>query len=314
MVYLRAKELIGDKKNPKSVPKDIIYYAKVLRMSRDDLQVRIPKLRPLANHTIAIAGVGALGGPSAIELAKAGIKELRLLDFDLVEPGPTVRWPLGLSVAGKLKTSAIKKFIEKNFPETKVTIETLKIGACRIQGRKMPESLEESQHLVLDRFLEGASLLYDACAEIGVMNYLSFQARLRGIPYVNVYATQGAVGGSVMRVVPGKTEGCWMCLRLAIQKGMIPDAPFEQNGKVQATGCGDITFTGAGFDLQNIAMAGVRMVVGILCDEGEGTYPTLPDDVGILSLIDENGNPTFPKWNSYKLKKDSDCPYCNEEE
>lgn len=314
VIAYRYKEQVGGtKKNPRHARKNGYYYAKALRISGTDMQVRIPKLKPLRDKVVAVAGLGALGAPSAIELAKSGVGELRLLDYDFVDPGTTVRWPFGFSVAGLPKIGILKSFIEQNYPATKVVVFSRRIGSSRIEGRGWPEPIAESERELMEAFLSGISLLYDATAEIGIMNYLSFEARERKIPYVCIHAGEGAIGGLAMRVVPGQTEGCWMCLRLALKEGEIPDVPFEKSGKVQAVGCGDVTFTGAGFDLQNIAMAGVRLTAGILCEGEEGGYPSTREDVGILSLLDESGQPVFPRWSAHVLKKHPRCPYCQDE-
>ena len=108
------------KKKPQILTKKFAYYAKAIRVGETDLQIRVPKLVGLKQHKIAVVGLGALGGPAAIEFARNQVGELRLMDYDIVEPAPTVRWPLGLAAAGLLKTQSIENFMAENYPQTKV--------------------------------------------------------------------------------------------------------------------------------------------------------------------------------------------------
>lgn len=299
--------------NPKGHHK-FCQYAKASRISASDINVRIPKLKPLQEKSIAIIGLGSLGASSAIEFARNGIREIRLLDYDTVNAATTVRWPLGISAAEVMKIAAIKDFIESNYPFTKVDNVNLKIGQSRATGKTPSDNFLPFDLPEIDKILNNISLVFDASAEGGVTHFFSEECRRRKIPFVSIQATQGAVGGQILRVIPGKTDGCWMCSmwhRYANEKEpKIEAAPFEQSGKIQATGCGDITFTGASFDLQNIVSAGVRLAVSSLCEGFNDGYPSFDWDIGILALVDEQGKPILPQWKNYKLIKHPNCPYC----
>jgi molybdopterin/thiamine biosynthesis adenylyltransferase len=292
---------------------EVARYARAARVSKDDLKVRAPRLMPLTEKKIAVVGLGAVGAPSVLEFARNRVSELRILDFDTVEPSTTVRWPFGLAEAGVQKTDALKSFIEAHYPSTVVTAFNKKIGGVRMDGTNpLYEGLTHDQE-IMDKLLEGVSLLYDASAETGVNHFLSEEAKRRGIPYVCVSTTLGAWGGIVMRVVPGETEGCWMCYQHAKTKGKITLPPSDISGEIQPNGCGDITFTGASFDLQNISLAGVRLSISTLCSgHGSDAYQDMKWDVGVLSLVDKEQLPIPPSWVSYSLKRDSECPYCAE--
>jgi hypothetical protein len=105
------------------------FYAKPLRAGKGDLQVRVPKLVGLKKKCVAVAGLGAIGAPAALEFARNQLGELRLLDFDIVEPATTVRWPLGLTYSGWHKTAALEDFIGKHYPATEVKKFNHKVGA-----------------------------------------------------------------------------------------------------------------------------------------------------------------------------------------
>lgn len=298
-------------KNKKQVlrPMKDVYYAKANRINMKELGFRIESLKPLTPKTITILGIGALGGPSAIEFARNGIGELRLVDFDTVSAGTIVRWPLGAAAVGMLKTKALKIFIDENYPYTKVIPSEYQIGSVGL-GETGTAPLVPSQMEFIEKVLAGTSLVYDATAETGISHFLSEEAKRRKIPFVSVYATPGVWGGAVMRVVPGETAGCWMCFQYGLQDGSIPNPPTNRDGSIQAAGCGDISFTGTSFELDNIVSAGVRLAVSTLCSTEKG-YPDLNGDVGIVSLVDDHANPVFPRWSVHQLAAHPDCPYCH---
>ena len=282
------------------------YYAKVNRTGYDELSFRIPSLKPLSTKTVAIFGLGALGAPSVIEFAKNGIKEIRLIDFDTVNAGTTVRWPMGMTSVGMYKIDVLETFLNHNYPLVEVKKFNVRIG-----GNEVGIESDVIHELpTIDQILNGVSLIYDATAESGVSHLLSDEARRREIIYTSVYATPGVWGGVVMRYIPGVTQGCWMCLQYALKEGLIPSPPANRDGNIQAAGCGDISFTGTSFELDNIVSSGVRLAISSLCLNEKG-YPNMNTDIGILSLIDDYGNPIFPKWTSHLLDKHSNCPYCN---
>jgi molybdopterin/thiamine biosynthesis adenylyltransferase len=290
------------------------YYAKVSRINTG-VNIRIPKLHSLANKVVAVFGLGALGAPSANEFARNGVSELRLIDHDIVDTATTVRWPFGFSYAGMAKTQAIKNFIDTNYPVTSVRAFKFKIGDSRLSGKGIPPEVSPFELPLINEILDGVDLIYDATAEEGVSHFLAEEARRRKVPLVSISATQGAVGGRVLRVDPNRTEGCWMCHMWwrteKDKKDKFINPPEDKDGKIQHIGCGDITFTGAGFDLQLVSLAGVRMAVSNLCNGTNDAYPWLNWDYAILSLVDENGNAISPRWEEYKLMKHPHCEYCN---
>ena len=60
------------------------YLVRGERLSREDLEARLPAFVRLGKRRVSLAGLGALGGEIAVELAKAGLGTLRGLDFDAV--------------------------------------------------------------------------------------------------------------------------------------------------------------------------------------------------------------------------------------
>jgi integrative and conjugative element protein (TIGR02256 family) len=187
-----------------------------------------------------------------------------------------MRWPLGIAVAGLPKTEVIKNFIAEHYPHTRVMACDYRIGAVRENG--------VSDLTVLDKLLEGVDLVYDSTAEVGVQHLLSNLAREREIPYVCVSATEGGWGGLIARLRPQQTAGCWLCLQQRLVDGSIPTPPANPKGTFQPLGCANPTFTGSGFDIAQVSLAGVRLAVSTLVASEASGYPGSDCDVIVLSF------------------------------
>lgn len=277
-----------------------------------DLFERIPELHPLRGKTVAVIGLGCVGAPSALAFARAGVGELRLLDGDSVSAGTTCRWPLGLTAVGAGKVRELVRYISNNYPFTRIGTGHYPHGSkedCMLTIGAPTN--DHDQWDCLDKLLEGVDLVYDATAEQGINLLVNDLAIARNIPYVSVSSRTGGWGGNVVRVRPGSGRGCYLCYLHALQDGQIAQPPHDPQGDgLQPVGCGDVTFMAAGFDVEEIALAGVRMAASTLCEGSHGGYPPIVHDVGILSLR-KDGLSTFPEWQSFNLQKHPKCGLCN---
>lgn len=282
-------------------PQIRIGFARPVYAGKDDLAVRVPELAALRTKKIALFGVGSLGAPAALEFARSGVGELRVLDGDHVEAGPTVRWPFGLRDVGRNKVDVVDDFVREHYPYTKVRAVTHELGQPAALGRKA------DQH-VLEEMLSGVDAVVDATANLNVQRMLSELALERKIPYVMVEARYGGWGGVVFRQSPEPGAACWYCLQHALQPGGgLDNAPAAPTEGVQPRGCGDVTFTGTGFDMTTIALDAVRRAIGSLCSGTDGGYPDAPGNVAIISLRAEDGSPCAPAWSTSTLSPHPAC-------
>lgn len=282
-----------------------VYFARAGRVSVGDLSQRSPELAPLRSATISVFGLGCLGAPSTLELARSGTRELRVLDPDFVDPATVGRWPFGLQSAGLPKAAVIAQAIERDYPSTAVKGFIFRLGAVR---QNAMHNLSDSA--VMQEMTAGTSLLFDATAEVGIQQYLADVAAELLVPYVGVDATPGGWGGHVVRIIPSQTMGCWLCYRHRLMDGSIGSAPAHPSGEVQPPGCGDLTFTGAGFDLVQVALMAVRMAVSTICEGNADAYPTADWDVTTIALRREDGKLIPPQFSGYRLERHPDCPHC----
>jgi molybdopterin/thiamine biosynthesis adenylyltransferase len=279
------------------------------RAGRRDLQGRNPSLRGIENKKVAVFGLGCLGAFSAMEFARCGVGELRLLDDDQVEPGTIVRWPFGLqTAAGRDKSSLLASIITADYPFTRVAPCLCRLGRAHWPSN---DSRGPTERDIYNHMLDGVDLVYDATAEIPINRVLSNLAAERGIPYILVAGTPGMWGGRVVRILPDENHGCWACYRHATHEGVIPTPISDEiNGTIAPEGCRAPTFTGTNFDASEISMAGVRMAVSTLMRDVDGGYPSIGWDVAVVNLRDESGAAIPPQWSTHQLAKQPKC-HCN---
>lgn len=260
----------------------------------DDLQSRVPVARSLASKSALILGVGAIGSFVALELARAGVGELTLIDSDAVEPGNSVRWPLGRPVWGISKVRALAQFIGQHYPDVRVHILEWKIGG--VTTEPLPEPIENPV-AVLRRLVRKADVVVDATASTECQHAVAFACREVGTPLVVGYATEGAAGGVVARF-PAEAPACLVCLQAHWREPGFPQPAVDAEGTVTPIGCNQPTFTGAAFDLQEVSMEIVRSTVGLLAAEA---YQPGDWQVGVLSLRDGDRR-TLPTWRTADLE------------
>jgi molybdopterin/thiamine biosynthesis adenylyltransferase len=275
----------------KHLRQHVSYFARTTRAGAQDLGQRIPELSPFRTQTIGVVGLGCVGGPSALHFARAGVRDLRVLDYDIVDAGNSVRWPLGFLASGLRKTDAMHEFVARNYPYTTVTGFNHRIG-----------DVDADERTIFSSFFDSLDLLYDASAEFGVNHLLSDLARSRSLPYITITTTPGGWGGKIIRVRPNVTTGCWMCAMHHLDSGSIPTPPAAPTG-VQPVGCANPTFTGAGFDVEEIALMGVRLAASTICPE----YAKATWDIALIRLRDDQGTSLTPEWSTFALDRHLSC-------
>lgn len=280
------------------------YLARAYRSGRRDFAERLVGLGALQDRTVALIGLGGVGAPSAIELAKAGLGTLRAVEFDVVEPGNAARWPLGYHAAGRAKTTALGNLLRSHWPYTELQLASWRIGGIRKTGPPEWEGLRT--------VFGGTDLIFDATAEVGVNYFLSELSKDLGVPYLVASATEGGWGGRVGRFRPDADAACWTCLMHHIQDGTIPSPPADPDaatGRVQPAGCVDPTFTGAGFDIATVSLAAVRLAVSTLCEDVPGAYPPANWDVANFQFRD--AEQTYPgTTEQFVVDQHPDCEPC----
>jgi sulfur carrier protein ThiS adenylyltransferase len=81
----------------------------------------------LKNAHVAIAGLGGLGSHIAIELVRAGVGSLHLIDFDKVEPSNLNRQCYTMHNLGQYKTQALSDQLYQINPYVKLRTDTVRV-------------------------------------------------------------------------------------------------------------------------------------------------------------------------------------------
>lgn len=264
---------------------------------RSDMSARVPELRGLAGKHVAVIGLGTLGGTVAEQLARAGVGGLTLLDRDRIEPGNLVRHAAWLPHVGWSKAAALMDIVSNTGPHTKPQAARSFLGGPRADGDT------ELQQDFLNDLLRRADLVVDCTAEKGVHRFLSWLCSRRQKDLLVVSASPGGWGGRTVRL-PARVGGaCWNCVEhhLLDDGGSPLEMPGAPDQDVQPAGCADPTFTGAGFDMAEIALHAVRVAVGMLLRDEPGGYPQTDEDVHVLALRTSSGAAVPPSWTAHQL-------------
>lgn len=266
---------------------------------------RAPTLRPLRKKSVLIVGLGSLGAPLTLQMARAGVEVLHLIDCDQLQVGNTIRWALGWGFAGLPKGLALQTHILNDYPYTQVHAYDVRIG----------EPAHLDKHILSDydrvrMVSEQVDLIIDATASHRVSHFLSDLAQELGKPYLWLTTTHGASGGVVGRIIPGKTDGCWHCFQHRLADGSIR-LPADTGGEeIQPGGCSQPTFIGAGVDSDEIALLAARLAIATLSRGESSGYPDFSWDVAIVDL-QRAGLSIVPDWTPYILKASTVCTACN---
>lgn len=149
---------------------------------QENLMLRAgPDALLLKDKKVVIFGAGALGGQTALTIAQSGIRELDIVDHDVVLPGNVARHIAGHGQTGTLKVEAVKTTLADHAPWTKVN--------------PYPEYIRTPQDI--RRRIQDADLIIDASGDAILKTTLVEIATQDNMPLVS-----GSLflGGAVSRV------------------------------------------------------------------------------------------------------------------
>lgn len=267
----------------------------------EDRLARLPVAATLRARHVLLLGCGAIGSFVALELARAGVGQLRLVDHDLVEPGNSVRWPLGRPYWGLPKVAALHAFLSQNYPWTATSHAVLRIGGA-LADPEGAAKLTGNPRAQLREMIAEADLVIDATASDECQLAVAHLCRDLAKPLVVGHATEGLAGGAVVRLRPER-PGCLACLHDHWSEGSVALPPIDPSGTITPLGCNMPTFTGGAFDLEEVSLEMVRSAIGLLApdvrDPGDWDWST-------LALVGEEGR-RLPAWSSGKIVPRATC-------
>ena len=264
------------------------------RTGEREIFARLPVASSLREKKVLLFGCGAIGSFVAVELARAGVGSLDLFDQDVVQPGNSLRWPLGRTALGIKKSVALYEFILQNYPWTNISAYTGQLGFAPVDVTWLPPDFKTRPSPLdqLQSLIQEADLIIDATASTEVQHTLTIHCRELNKPYIIGYVTEGLAGGIVARFQPN-SEICWVCVNEHWYDKNLQELRVDETGVLTPVGCNQPTFTGGGFDLQEVSLEIVRSAVGLLSN---GAYDPGEWSLAILELLDDDELRILPQW------------------
>ena len=152
-------------------------------------------LARLQTQRVLIVGLGGLGSPVALYLAKAGLAEIRLADFDTVSLSNLPRQVLyGPQDIGRPKAEALAEALSELAPETRFVAAT-----------------EKADAQTLTAWVETADLVLDCTDQFFTRQAINRACQQAQKPLVCASALQWS--GQLMVIDPAQPDsGCYACL------------------------------------------------------------------------------------------------------
>lgn len=151
--------------------------------------------RQLSQTTIAVVGVGGIGGPAALALAAAGTGELILIDDDKVTLSNLPRQTLFTEAdLGQEKAKIARLKLLQGYPNTQI------IGHCeRLNGSN------------INRLVDSAQLIIDACDNFATRLLVNQFCVARGkmLVWASAAGWQGQSGQYIPGTIPASP--CYQC-------------------------------------------------------------------------------------------------------
>lgn len=284
--------------------------------SRDEMYSRskgILEVDILSNKRVMIIGLGSFGSQIAIELAKAGVGEFALFDFDRVELHNLARHTCTIKDLGRLKTDAIKDAITGKNKLAKVDL--------------FPINISDHKDLT-DEQVAKADLIICATDNNASRFYLT-QCLLR---YNKVAlfgrAVTRAEGGDVFRHRPGGP--CYNCLVGSRAHAMATEEITNRSqlpAYVSEEDANAMIQVGLSSDIEPICNLIVKLALVELSRGEKSGIESLETELeydyymwanrrerrhaGWAPFNNAKNQPTILKWYGARITKDENCPSCS---
>ena len=207
----------------------------------------------LSEKHVVVVGLGSGGSTVALELAKAGVGRLTLIDPDRLEETNLIRHECDDRYLGQNKAEAVADLIRHRNPQART--EALAADVFELDD--------------LEELVAGADLVVpatDAEPPKHLLNRLAIAARVPAV-YAGVY--ERGVGGEVIRCGGGPDDACYACVTSALKESAPEPGDAEEldYGAIGADG----TLHGApglGLDVRLIALLHAKLCLLELLGEG----------------------------------------------
>lgn len=274
----------------------------------------------LEQKHVAVIGLGSFGSQIAIELAKAGVGEFSLVDYDRVELHNLARHTCFIKDLGRLKTDAIEESILGKNPYAVI--------------HKYPLDISK-HHNELEEIVNHADLVI--CATDNNPSRFALSQALFDFQKVGIFgrAFTRAEGGDVFVYRPG--QACYNCLVGnigVVQEEITNETSARQNGVipayVSAQDADAMVQVGLSADIEPICNMMVKLALvelskgeasGISCLEDELVYNYYlwanrrERKFSNWHILPGAGPmPTILRWYGANISRRDDCSVCSMDE
>ncbi len=230
----------------RSQPPEVVHFIRAQALTKAERQRRIPQLAGLDGARVVVVGAGSLGAPVALELAKAGVGVLDLVDFDIYDVNNTVRHVVDATEAGNEKTELVGARCRALNPFVDIRVHQTQLG----------HDLDEED--LLEELVTEATMIVDTTGSQSLPRLLSDRCRMAGTPLVVAGLTGASYGGEIFIIGDGP---CFECFVLAQDGGQIPTPSAGERSVVTPIGCRHPAFAGAGFEATELAAITARTAI-----------------------------------------------------
>lgn len=269
-------------------------------LSSVEQNVRVPGTAGLSEKTVVMIGCGNLGSKIAAGLAATGLSKFFLVDRDFLEPGNAVRHEGGFTQFGLYKVQVVAgRIYDLNFD----TFDNVQLSAFQIGG-----SVNKEEQKKLFDEIAVADLVIDAAGTHGVSHFINGLCHELNVPSLYASVTNGAWGGEIVRVIPGKTA-CWMCW-VKQYENEHPAFELEPEIGIFAPGCNQPTFTGTTYETGMVANLAAWMAVETLL-AGTAGRQNFKGDYLRWTGRSKDGVP-IASTETLQIRRAEDCALCQE--
>jgi integrative and conjugative element protein (TIGR02256 family) len=246
----------------------------------------------IESKNVALLGLGSVGSQAVVQLVKAGVKNIILIDPDQLKIHNIIRHACDLNDLGRNKTDAVEDKLKRINPEINV--------------QKIQKDFVDHYDDILIA-IKDSDLLIVSTDTADSRNLANMASVKLNIPAVFISLHERAQTGTIIRIVPGKT-GCRMCVGDGRWGGeMIPGTSDYSTAENER----DIYYQpGLDTDISLVTNLGVKMAISTLLNPNSEVSPEL--------------NTNFIYWNGYPgidgsfikladgigIPKNEDCDIC----
>ena len=284
--------------------------------SREEMYSRskgILEVDILSNKRVMIIGLGSFGSQIAIELAKAGVGEFALFDFDRVELHNLARHTCTIKDLGRLKTDAIKDAVTGKNKFAKVDL--------------FPINITDHKEL-MDEQVAKADLIICATDNNASRFYLTqYLLKYNKVALFGRAVTR-AEGGDVFRHRPGGP--CYNCLVGSHAHAMAKEEITNRSqlpAYVSEADANAMIQVGLSSDIEPICNLMVKLALVELSRGQNSGIDFLETELdydyyiwanrrerrhaGWAPFNNARNQPTILKWYGARIAKDENCPSCS---